>query len=173
MDHSTGASLGKVSFLVLWHIWTNLAANIAVNRWNVDHLLCCVRPRSARWPQMRLCSRITWSSKLFHCNSYLLSVPINFAISCDTTFPLCSRFYGIPLKFTFSLAARSSEERRLAARGLVSVKRDSTCFVRLTWVKDSGLGLELNEMSVTRILLIWSMKKMLLICENQYSISIL
>ena len=30
MDDSTGASLGKVSFLVLWHIWTNLAANIAV-----------------------------------------------------------------------------------------------------------------------------------------------
>ena len=52
MDHSTGASLGKVSFLVLWHIWTNLAAIIAVNRWNVDHLLCCVRPRSARWPQI-------------------------------------------------------------------------------------------------------------------------
>ena len=52
MDHSTGASLGKVSFLVLWHIWTNLAANIAVNRWNVDHLLCCVRPLSASWPQI-------------------------------------------------------------------------------------------------------------------------
>ena len=32
------ATLGKVSFLVLWHIWTNLAANIAVNRWNVDHV---------------------------------------------------------------------------------------------------------------------------------------
>ena len=122
---------------------------------------------------MRLCSRITWSSKLFHCNSYLLSVPINFAFFCDTTFPLCSRFYGIPVKFTFSLAARSSEERTLAARGLVSVTRDSTCFVRLTWVKDSGLGLELNEMSVKRILLIWSMKKMLLICENQHSNSIL
>ena len=38
MDHSTGATLGKVSFLVLWHIWINLAANIAVNRWNVDHV---------------------------------------------------------------------------------------------------------------------------------------
>ena len=37
MDYSIGATLGKVSFLVLWHIWTNLAANIAVNRWNVDH----------------------------------------------------------------------------------------------------------------------------------------
>ena len=39
MDHSTGASLGKVSFLVLWHIWTNLATIIAVNRWNVE-MLC-------------------------------------------------------------------------------------------------------------------------------------
>ena len=38
MDYSIGATLGKVSFLVLWHIWTNLAANIAVNRWNVDHV---------------------------------------------------------------------------------------------------------------------------------------
>ena len=38
MDHFIGATLGKVSFLVLWHIWTNLAANIAVNRWNVDHV---------------------------------------------------------------------------------------------------------------------------------------
>ena len=48
MDHFIGATLGKVSFLVLWHIWTNLAANIAVNRWNVDHVWRCVRPR---WPQ--------------------------------------------------------------------------------------------------------------------------
>ena len=66
------------------------------------------------------------SSKLFHCTSFWLSVPTNFSFSCDTTFPLCSRFYGIPVKFTFSLAARSSEERRLAARFLESVKRDST-----------------------------------------------
>ena len=72
------------------------------------------------------------SSKLFHCISFWLSVPINLPFSCDTTFPLCSRFSGILVKFTFSLAARSSEERRLAARGLVSVKRDSTLFVRLT-----------------------------------------
>ena len=71
------------------------------------------------------------SSKLFHCISFWLSVPINLPFSCDT-FPLCSMFYGIPVKFTFSLAARSSEERRLAARGLVSVRRDSTLFVRLT-----------------------------------------
>ena len=48
MDHFIGATLGKVSFLVLSHIWTNLAANIAVNRLNVDHVLRCVRPR---WPQ--------------------------------------------------------------------------------------------------------------------------
>ena len=66
------------------------------------------------------------SSKLFHCTSFWLSVPINFFFSCDTTFPLCSRFYGIPVKFTFSLAARSSEERRLAARFLEFVKRYST-----------------------------------------------
>ena len=38
MDHFIGATLGKVSFLILWHIWTNLAANIAVNRWNADHV---------------------------------------------------------------------------------------------------------------------------------------
>ena len=72
------------------------------------------------------------SSKVFHCTSFWLSVPTNFSFSCDTTFPLCSRFYGIPVKFTFLLAAQSSEERRLAARGLVSVKRDSTYFFRLT-----------------------------------------
>ena len=66
------------------------------------------------------------SSKLFHCTTIWLSVPINLSFSCDTTFPLCSRFYGILVKFAFSLAARSSEERRLAARFLVSVKRDST-----------------------------------------------
>ena len=66
------------------------------------------------------------SSKLFHCTSFRLSVPINFPFSCDTTFPLCSRFYGVPLKLTFSLAARSSEERTTAACGLVSVKQDST-----------------------------------------------
>ena len=49
MDHFIGANHGKVSFLVLWHIWINLAADIAVNRWNVDHVLRCVRPR---WPQI-------------------------------------------------------------------------------------------------------------------------
>ena len=38
MDSSTGATLGKVSFLVRWHIWTNLAAKIAVNRWKVHHV---------------------------------------------------------------------------------------------------------------------------------------
>ena len=43
------------------------------------------------------------SSKLFHCTSFWLSVPINLPFSCDSTFPLCSRFYGILLKFAFSL----------------------------------------------------------------------
>ena len=33
------------------------------------------------------------SSKLFHCISFWLSVPINLPFSCDTTFPLCSGFY--------------------------------------------------------------------------------
>ena len=38
MDYSIGATLGNVLFLALWHFWTNLAAKIAVNRWNVDHV---------------------------------------------------------------------------------------------------------------------------------------
>ena len=42
------------------------------------------------------------SSKLFHCTSFWLSVPINLPFSCDSTFPLCSSFYGIlPVKVLF------------------------------------------------------------------------
>ena len=81
------------------------------------------------------------SSKLFHCISFWLSVPINLPFSCDTTFPLCSGFlYGIPVKFTFSLAARSSEheERRLAARGLSGIRLN---LLGLNESRTSGLSL--------------------------------
>ena len=81
------------------------------------------------------------SSKLFHCISFWLSVPINLPFSCDTTFPgLCSGFCGIPVKFTFSLAARSSdhEERRLAARGLSGIRLN---LLGLNESRTSGLSL--------------------------------
>ena len=86
----------------------------------------------------RLCSRIKLRAVPLYS---LLAVCSNkFTFSCDTTFPLCSRFYGVPVKFTFWLAAQSSEERRLAAHGLVSVKRDRLILLGLHESRRAGLG---------------------------------
>ena len=39
LDCFWAATIGSVSFLVLWHFWVNLVTSMAADHWKVDHVL--------------------------------------------------------------------------------------------------------------------------------------
>ena len=96
IDYSIAAAFENDYFLFLGHFWAKLVAGVAANRWNVGHVLRCVRPRSSgcfkRFGFIYL-SKLIYAGKLLHLFRKLFKKQI---FSC---IPLRRRFFVWQLGF--------------------------------------------------------------------------
>ena len=68
IDYSIAAAFENDYFLFLWHFWAKLVAGVAANRWNVGHVLRCVRQSSGCFKRFGFIyiSKLIYAGKLFH-----------------------------------------------------------------------------------------------------------
>ena len=81
--------LWKWLFLFLWHFWAKLIADVAANRWNVGHVLRCVRPHRLVVLNVSALFKCIYGGKLLHLFRRLFK---NQIFSC---FPLRRRFLKV------------------------------------------------------------------------------
>jgi len=66
IDYSIAAAFENDYFLFLWHVWAKLIADVAANRWNVGHVLRCVRPHRLVALNVSLLFICIYGGKLLH-----------------------------------------------------------------------------------------------------------
>lgn len=95
IDYSIADAFENDYFLFLWHFWAKLVAGVAANRWNVGHVLRCVRQSSGCFKRFGFIyiSKLIYAGKLFHLFRKLFKKQI---FSC---IPLRRRSFVWQLRF--------------------------------------------------------------------------